>query len=304
MNDAQDPRAGNYAYVEVNGIKLCYELSGKAPQRILLIAGLGAQLTDWDDDFVDQLVASGFEVVRFDNRDSGGSTHIGVDVPDALTIWSGKASAPYSIADMAHDVAGLIETLEPKPTIALGQSLGAMVAQELAIRHRNLVAGLILISGTTGAREVGQATAQVQAKLATKTQPKDETPTDSAIASAFSWASKELGVTESEVSDRIKRRTNTQADVKGSQRQLAAALGSRDRTLDLQTIRVPTHVIHGEDDPLINCDGSVATAHAIAGAELTLIPKMRHDFPRQVWPEVIGAAVRVSRGLGNDIGDL
>jgi pimeloyl-ACP methyl ester carboxylesterase len=67
-------------------------------------------------------------------------------------------------------------------------------------------------------------------------------------------------------------------------------MASGDRTEQLRRLRLPTLVIHGQDDPLVPFRGGVATAQAIPGAELIAIPGMGHDLPRQVGP-LIGDAV-------------
>jgi pimeloyl-ACP methyl ester carboxylesterase len=89
---------------------------------------------------------------------------------------------------------------------------------------------------------------------------------------------------------------------RGVGRQLAAIIASGDRTAELRKLDLPTLVIHGEEDPLIDVSGGKATAAAIPGAKLILVPGMGHDLPRELWPrfveEIAANARRSERPAG------
>ena len=119
-------------------MELEYDVTGDpgAPP-IVLAMGFSMQMIAWDDDFCAALAARGFRVVRFDNRDIGLSTHLSqLGMPDFMRAMMGDASAaPYTIADMADDVAGLLDALDLRAAHVVGASMGGFIVQELAIRH-------------------------------------------------------------------------------------------------------------------------------------------------------------------------
>src|SRR3954468_3072066 len=135
-------------WVTVGEVDLCHETFGD-PNRptMLLIMGLGFQLIHWPEVFCRQLAAEGFRVVRFDNRDSGRSTHL--------------PGRRYTIADMADDAVGLLDALGVDAAHVGGASLGGMVAQTMAIRHPARVRSLASLMSTTGRRGKGRTSLRV-----------------------------------------------------------------------------------------------------------------------------------------------
>ena len=271
-------------------IAIAYETFGSAADPpVLLIMGLGGQLLSWPEDFCRLLVDRGLFVVRFDNRDVGLSTHLhDLPAPDLAAIQRGDfATAPYTLSDMAGDTASLIEALGLGSAHVVGASLGGMIGQVLAIEHPNRVRSLTSIMSTTGDSNVGQSTAEAFAHL---TQPAARTRAevlDRRVQSQGVTGSPDYPTSEAELRDRAGQAFDRNFDPVGGARQLAAALASPDRTTDLADVRVPTLVIHGADDPLIQVSGGHATAAALPDAELLVIDGMGHDLPRQLWPQVI-----------------
>lgn len=279
-------------------IELFYERAGVGSDDVvLLIPGRGGQLTDFHDDLVNDIVSNGFQTVRFDNRDSGLSTHIdAAGSPNLIDIWQSKSGAPYVIDDMAADVTALMQTLGIERAFVLGHSLGAMIAQSLAISAPEHVAGLVLIAGSTGAPGLGMPAPDVMQQMVASASGAElgpANPVESAFRSSSRWTSWDLGVTEDDLRARVAARIDRHYDRLGAQRHMAAVLASEDRTMALQKLDIPTVVIHGKDDPLVNVNGGEATAAAIPGADLILIDQMRHDLPRVIWPQIIDALQRV-----------
>src|SRR5579875_840297 len=145
---------------KANGIDICYDVHGDAGDPpMLLIMGLGAQLTMWREEFVGELVGRGFRVVRFDNRDVGLSTWFDdAGVPDlAGAVARGEIPpAVYTLEDMADDAAGLLDALGIERAHIVGASMGGMIAQAFAIRHPQRTISLCSIMSTTGDPQVGQ----------------------------------------------------------------------------------------------------------------------------------------------------
>ena len=139
------------------GIRLCYEEHGSpSDPLVLLVMGLGLDLSWWKDDLIDMFVARGLRVVRFDNRDVGRSTHVHGRGVGPLGFLTRRARPVYTLGDMADDAAGLLAQVAPGGAHVVGASLGAMVAQEIAIRHPDRTLSLTSIMGRPGDRRTGR----------------------------------------------------------------------------------------------------------------------------------------------------
>ncbi len=284
--------------VRANGIDLRYETTGNPDDPgLLLIMGLGAQLVDWPAGFVGELAARGFHVVRFDNRDAGLSTAFDdLPAPDLAAIFGGDpAGAPYLLSDMASDAAGLIKELGLEPVHVVGASMGGMIAQQLTLDHPDLVASLCSIMSMTGDRAVGRPTPEAAAALMRPPATTRDEIINGAVAASRVIGSPGYPTAEAELRRRATAKFERSYRPAGGQRQYAAIVASPDRTEALQSVAVPTVVIHGADDPLINVSGGRATAAAVPGAELLVIPGMGHDLPEALWPQIIDAIVANAR---------
>ncbi|MEV4318560.1 alpha/beta hydrolase [Actinocrispum sp. NPDC049592] len=247
---------------------------------LVLIMGLGAQLIDWQVEFCEGLVAEGFHVVRFDNRDVG---------------LSDGSEAPYVLADMAADTVGLLDRLGIERAHVVGVSMGGMIAQQLVIDHPGRVLSLCSIMSTTGDRSVGRGTPEALAALTRPAATSREQFIEGAVRAAGITGSPGFETPVAELEERAARKYDRAYRPEGTQRQLQAVLASPDRTEGLRNVTVPALVIHGEDDPLVGVSGGRATAEAIPGAELMVIPGMGHDLPRALWPHVIEAITANAR---------
>ncbi|MEU8279884.1 alpha/beta fold hydrolase [Microbispora bryophytorum] len=273
-----------------NGIEICYEVFGEPGGRpVLLIMGLGAQMIGWPEGLIELLVESGHQVVRFDNRDVGLSTH--------FTPADGLAPAPaYRLDDMADDTAGLMDVLGWESAHVVGASMGGMIAQALAIRHPVRVRTLTSIMSTPGPR-VGRATEEAATVLmAPPAQGRDEVIAR-AVATARVIGSPGYEMDVERVTRMAAEAYDRAFDPAGTARQFTAIRISGDRTEGLRELSVPALVIHGEDDPLVTLEGGTATADAIPGAKLLTFPGMGHDLPRPLWP-VIAEAIAELTGRG------
>jgi pimeloyl-ACP methyl ester carboxylesterase len=280
-----------------NGLELCYEVHGDpADAPMLLVHGHGAQLIAWHVDLVDQLVALGFYVVTFDNRDAGLSTHLEhLPVPDALAVVTSADAAPYTIGDMADDAAGLLGVLGIESAHVLGVSMGGMIAQALAIAHPRRVRSLTSVMSSPDPVRVGTPTPEV---LELMMQPGATTRDGVIEQSLRSWritGSLELGLDEAWMADIAGRQYDRAFYPDGVARQFAAIVGSPDRRPGLAGVTVPTLVVHGAIDPIVTLEGGAATADAVPGATLVVIDKMGHDLPKAVWPQFLDAVHDVAK---------
>lgn len=278
----------------VGDIELFYETFGdRGDPTLLLVMGLGAQMITWPDEFCRGLADRYFHVVRFDNRDIGLSSkldHLEFDEAEAMArLASGEAiDVPYSMSDMAADAVGLLDHLGVGRAHVVGQSLGGMIAQVLAIEHPDRVLSLTSISSTTGARDVGHPTHEALDALLEPAAEGREAIIEQDIRKRKAWA------TPGEVDDDALREFFARIHDRsfhppGNSRQLGAVLTATDREPLLARLDVPTLVVHGDADPLVAVDGGYRTAEAVPGAELLILEGMAHDLPAPYWGPIIEA---------------
>jgi len=167
--------------------------------------------------------------------------------------------------------------------------MGGMIAQQLTIDHPELVASLCSIMSTTGDPSVGRPTAEALAVLTRPPGAGREEVITAGIAAFRVTGSPAYPVGEADLRMRAAARYDRGYHPRGTRRQMAAVLASPDRTAALRRVRVPTLVVHGDADPLVTLGGGRATAAAVPGARLLVVPGMGHDLPAEVWPVVIDA---------------
>jgi pimeloyl-ACP methyl ester carboxylesterase len=276
------------------GVTLCYETFGsKSDPTALLIMGLGTQMIAWQDGFCRELADTGLHVVRFDNRDSGRSTHMHGRPPTLMQILTrSRRAARYTLADMAQDASGLMSELGLAPAHVIGASMGGMIAQTLAARHPEQVRSLVSIMSSTGSRLSGQPALRVYPAFLARA-PRERDAFIAHIERLFgAIGSRRLPRDLDDIRALAAASYDRDRDPFGALRQLAAIIASGDRTAELRRIGAPTLVIHGSADPLVAPSGGRATARAIPNSELMMIDGMGHDLPRVLWPTLIEAISR------------
>jgi len=271
-------------------VEIAYEELGRpGDPALLLIMGLGTQMLAWGEELCRMLADRGFRVVRFDNRDAGRSTRItGGPRPDVAAALAGDASsASYTLSEMAADTVGLMDALGIGAAHLVGASQGGMIAQTVAIEHPRRVLSLVSIMSTTGERSVGRPRPEALGVLLRSPPADAEGFAEAAVEAFRAIGSRAFGDETGRVRklalESFKRGGH---DPDAVARQLLAILASGDRTEALHAVRVPTLVIHGTEDPLVDVSGGRATAAAIPGARLELIEGMGHDLPRALWPRL------------------
>jgi len=286
------------ANVTANGITLEYETWGDpAAAPILLIMGLGMQLTSWPDAFREGLVAHGFRVLAFDNRDCGLSTRIRVRKTPNLLLQIARAWArmpvrsPYTLDDMAADTLGLLDALHVARAHVVGVSMGGMIAQVIAARYPERTASLTSIMSTTGNRRVSKSKPDARRALLSRPDDPDnpESVTRHLIELFGVIGSPGYPADHGELRARIERSVRRSYYPAGTAHQLLAILASGDRRWLLPSITAPTLVIHGADDPLVPVAAGRDTAHHIKGAHLKVIEGMGHDLPLALQPVLVEA---------------
>ena len=280
------------ALVDANGITICYEDTGGDGEPLLLVMGLGGQLIDWSDDFVEALVERGFRVIRHDNRDSGLSTEFDWTPPSKRATFAAMvAKRPlevgYRIPDMAKDAVALLDVLEIDSAHVVGASMGGMIAQTMAIDHPEKVRSLTSIMSNTGDRRSGGIEPRVlvkilRAQVPTRAEAAQVNTDIYALWAGSSWDWDEHFARAKASVDRSWR-------PQGVDRQTAAIAASPDRTPGLRGITAPTLVIHGLEDTLVLPSGGRATAKAVPGSRLLMFPDMGHDVPTTRRDEICDA---------------
>mgnify|MGYP001592385131 FL=1 len=258
-------------------VKICYELFGRPEDPpLILLHGLGSQLLLWEEGFCTGLAAQGFQVVRFDSRDSGLSTKF-------------PEGSAYTLSDMAADVVGLLGHLEVGNAHIVGFSLGGMVAQTVAVDHPERCRSLVSMGSNTGNRDFGRPTGETMAAMMTPTPETQEARVEKDLADRRLWASPawhDEDLVRGTFEAYAKRSLQPQ---EAFNRQWGAALSHGDREKQLATIAVPTRVIHGGADTLIDQSGGRRTAEVIPGADFVLVDGWGHDLPPGSWPFLIEA---------------
>jgi pimeloyl-ACP methyl ester carboxylesterase len=232
--------------------------------------------------FCQALVHHGLQVLRFDNRDSGLSTHLAdAPTPNLPAVLAGdRSSVSYTLSDMAHDTVGLLDYLGIGPAHLVGASMGGQIAQTVAIEHPDRVRSLTSMMSTTGDTKVGQASPEVLRELFSGPPAitRDEVIQQMLRVAQFT-GSPRYPHDEAEIAARAGRAYDRAYDPVGTARQAVATVVSGDRTEALRSLKVPALVIHGLADRLCDVSGGRATAEAIPGAELVLPEGMGHNLP-------------------------
>ena len=265
------PRAHNGA------VELEYQTFGDGqPETILLVNGLGSQMTRWPEAFCDLLVARGYRVIRFDNRDTG------------LSSW--LDGQRYALKDMAADGMSVLDAAGVSRAHIAGVSMGGMIVQRIAIEHPDRVLSMTSIMSAPSGNVV--ATPEAMAVIS-EPPPSPEADYEAFIAhgmkNARTIGSPGYPWTDAELRERAIAEHRRAFNPAGVVRQRSAIGADGDRTAELRGLKVPTVVLHGADDPLVQPVGGEATAAAIPGAELRMIPGMGHDLPPALYDTFVDA---------------
>tara|TARA_B100001769_G_scaffold227736_1_gene189325 strand:- start:187 stop:1074 length:888 start_codon:yes stop_codon:yes gene_type:complete len=258
---------------------------------ILLIMGYTEPMTSFKDGFCKLLVDAGYHVIRFDNRDVGLTSKTQGDPPDLQAIITAVMTGqtppevPYSLVDMAADAFAVLDAASVSSAHIVGVSMGGHIAQTMAIKDSERVTSVTSIMSTTGAPGVGVATPEVGANLRSPLgiETKEE---------AVEWSLHNYRLFAGPLFDEEAHKSLAASNYERNWNplvtvfQLAAMLTAPDRTGDLQSIELPTLVIHGAKDTLVQVEGGKATAAAIKNSRLVIFDEMGHEMPEILWCDI------------------
>lgn len=289
------------AIAGVNGLHICWDSFGSPKHpAIFLISGMGAQMLSWDEEFCEDLASRGFYVVRYDNRDSGHSSHLdNLGVPDIRwammrAMWRLSVRAPYGLEEMAEDLIGLMDILKIPQAHLVGFSMGGTIAQTAAIEFPDRVLSVTSIGSTTGAPDLPQPSGAVLSRIM---RPAPTNLEDYIEHYVETWhVLRAGGFPEEEARDR-KRAPRIFARglyPQGAARHTMAILASGSRRSSLGRVSAPTQIIHGDEDPLVMLEAGFDTANSIPGAKMLILEGMGHSLPQPFWPEIITAISEIA----------
>ena len=280
------------------GVDICYETFGEdSKPPILLVMGLGGPMGWWTSDFCTQLADRGYFVIRFDNRDTGRSTKLRqhrVTKKDIIKAFVGRAKAPYGLSDFAQDAFGLLDHLGINQAHLAGVSMGGMIVQTMAIAHPERVRSLTSIMSSTGKRGVGWTHPKLYPTMLGSAGNTRDSYIERSLRSSAVIGSPDFRTDETIARARAAETFDRGWSASGVGRHMMAVLTQPDRTRDLSNLDIPTTVVHGLRDRLVNPSGGRATAEAIRGAEFVEIVGMGHDIPVQLYGTFVDAISRTA----------
>lgn len=259
------------AFARNGDVELYYETFGSPTDpTLVLVNGLASQCINYDERWCEMYAARGFQVVRFDNRDQGLSSRL-----DGLE---------YLVTDMADDVCAVLDAIGVERAHVLGVSMGGMIVQRLAVDHPERLLTMTSVMSRTGEQGFGETTPEAMAILMGKPANSREEYVASQIAAHHVYGSKPEWLDEDYIGARAGRAYDRGLNPTGTVRQMMAIGADPPRVEGLRALNVPTLVMHGDRDTLIDKSGGQRTAEIIPGARYVEIAGMGHDYPEPLWP--------------------
>jgi pimeloyl-ACP methyl ester carboxylesterase len=288
-------------YATNGDVQIAYEAFGDLEhgEPLLLVMGLDFQMVWWPDELVARFVEAGYAVVRFDNRDTGLSTSFApVAKPAPFKALFGRVPPAYTTRDMLDDILAVLDAVGWESAHVLGGSMGAALAQGLALENPGRVRSLTSCMGTAADAGVLQTLRAIRPgvfRTLHRIRPggTDAEQIDALVAIYRAIASPGYPFPEEWAREaaRISHERHPR-DASTTQRQLAA--GRAHRVPPLERITVPTLVISGRDDPLIRWRAGRAVARRIPGARFVCYPGMGHAIPPELFDDVVAEVRRLA----------
>lgn len=295
-------------HASVGAVNLAYQSIGRdSDPALLLVMGLGGQLIHWPDEVVVALCQQGFRVIRYDNRDVGLSSW---NLPPAEANLTFEAlryklglpvSAPYSLGDMVGDGLGLMDALQVRRFHVLGVSMGGMIAQHLAAMAPERVESLTLIMSSSGASGLPAPAPALVQQLARRSAPNRAVALEQQADLLAALGSPQVQDDRQALLHQAAIAYDRAFNPDGVKRQIMAILAEPSRIALLNSLRVPTLVVHGTADPLLPVMHGVHLAAHIQGSQLRLIPGLAHRFQEQFKAPLLAAVLPYLKAHREDL---
>jgi pimeloyl-ACP methyl ester carboxylesterase len=286
--------------IHANGIDVCTEAFGDADRTpVLLIMGTGASMLLWEDEFCHRLADTGRFVIRFDNRDTGRTAHFDFE------------AQPYSLVDMAADALGVLDEYGLASAHVVGASMGGMITQILAIHHRERLRTMTAIMSTPDPSSMTGVPDE------SSTLDPLPGPTHEVIVDIMAMMSVDFSNRDAVVDARTKhfallagsahpydepgrrrlfeREFDRALDFSHTATQAIAVAATPPWQGHLHEVAIPTLVVHGDEDPLLQYAHGQRIAELVPGATLATMVGVGHEMPRGTWDELIGILVDHTR---------
>lgn len=276
--------------VTVNDVELAFRCIGsRGAPALLMVQGLSMSSVAWPESMLTALADRGYHVVVFDNRDAGQSTKLdhlgspGAVRPVLRRILGVPADPPYTLSDMADDAVGLLDCLGIESAHVVGVSMGGMIGQRIAIEHAERVSSLVSLSSSTGRRGSLFPARRVALHMLRGARLADDEAKFNYQDTLWQLlSSPAYPMTEAERHGFIRRLMRHGTSTTGALRQVAAILADTGRREALASLSIPSLVIHGDADTMLNVRGGHDTARAIPGAVMKVVSGMGHDLPESL----------------------
>jgi len=250
-------------------VEIHYETFGDAGDpALVLVNGLSSQCINYAAEWCELFVAEGYRTIRMDNRDVG---------------LSSKVEEGYTLADMADDVLAVLDAEGIDRAHVMGLSMGGMIAQRLAIDHPDRLITMTSVMSRTGEPGFGDSTPEALAFLTAAPAASRQEYIDNHVAAIGVYGSTPEWIDDDETRARAAAAYDRCFHPAGVARQMDAAMRDGSRDEGLRAVTVPTLVMHGSRDTLIQPSGGRHTAEVVPDARYVEIEGMGHDYPRAVW---------------------
>jgi len=290
------PEAGSWAstwtptqYARNGAVEIAYDrLAGSEGEPLLLVMGLAVSRFWWPAGLAQAFAGQGFAVARYDQRDAGESTRMpdtGGSNPFAALA---RKQGAYSSEDMTDDAIAVLDALGWERAHIFGGSLGGIIAQRIALRHPDRVlsvtSAMAMPSDAVGIKAGRYVRFGTLARLARAKVPEGrDGDIQLSLMLAREMATPAYPFDEDAAREWIEREADSgPRDTKAQSRQVGAPWHGP----KLRDLHKPVLVLHGDQDPILRVSAARATAKAIDGARLVILPGVGHDLPAPLWPQI------------------
>lgn len=264
-------------------VELYFETFGSPDDpTLLLVNGLGSQCINFKTEWCERFVARGYQVIRFDNRDVGLSSHL-------------QGGPPYTVEDMAADGFAVLDGAGVDRAHIAGWSMGGMIVQAMAIARPERILSMTSVMSAPGPIDVQQRDPEVLAAFTAPPATTREEAIEAQLRGIRAWGSPDH-IDVERISADAGAAYDRCWDPDGRTRQMMAVGSSGSRVEALAGLKVPALVIHGDKDKLVPPAGGIATHEAIPGSRLEIVEGMGHDYPPAFWDRLVDLIVGHAEG--------